>query len=253
MSVLVVAPLALLCVWLGSVAWFVLLLVAAALLAMEWVALCRESVFRKHGSWFLGIVLGAIGAGILLPIGFGCVVLAGGAALIWARTQYPAFGLGVLYIGLASLALLWLRGSGDVGRVDVFFVLLIVSASDIGAYAVGRFFGGPKLAPSISPGKTWSGAFGGLIAALFVGLGYEFLVTEMVSGQTYGATVFLGISAQCGDLLESWIKRRFGVKDSGSLLPGHGGLLDRLDGLLIATPAAVLWNLSMQSGIYLWQ
>ena len=154
--------------------------------------------------------------------------------------------------GAATLALLWLRADPAVGLGNVLFVMLVVWASDIGAYMVGRLIGGPKLAPSISPGKTRSGAVGGLVSAMLIGL----IAAEMTNG---GAPLraaleagLLGIASQSGDLLESAIKRRAGVKDSGWILPGHGGLLDRLDGLLTAAPLAAIMALAAGQGMYLW-
>jgi phosphatidate cytidylyltransferase len=115
---------------------------------------------------------------------------------------------------------------------------------------VGRLVGGPKLAPAVSPGKTWSGACGGLVAAALVGVA----AAKLAGGAPRAALISaaaLGVVAQAGDLLESALKRHFGVKDSGHLIPGHGGLLDRLDAVLLAAPAAAL--LSAIRGVELWR
>ncbi len=161
--------------------------------------------------------------------------------------------LGIGYLGPAVLALMWLRDFETVGRANVLFVVLIVWASDIGAYLVGRMIGGALLAPQISPGKTWSGAVGGLVSAMLVGL------VAVGAGQV-GAPLramlvagCLGVAAQFGDLIESRLKRYFGVKDSGRLIPGHGGLLDRLDGLLLAAPLAAILAIYLGRGMILWQ
>jgi phosphatidate cytidylyltransferase len=123
-----------------------------------------------------------------------------------------------------------------------------VWAGDIGAYLVGRLVGGPRLAPKISPGKTWAGAIGGTLAAILAGAaaGYE--------QPLQAALVALPISlvAQAGDLAESAIKRHFGAKDSGWIIPGHGGLLDRLDGVLAAAPISMLWSLIIGMNNVLW-
>jgi len=156
---------------------------------------------------------------------------------------------GVPYVGLAAAALVWLRFDPDVGQANVLFVVLMVWATDIGAYAVGRLVGGAKLAPSISPGKTWSGAVGGIVAAVAVGVA---IGRDTVLPAICVAAV-LSVISQAGDLLESALKRRFGVKDSGKLIPGHGGLLDRLDGLLTAAPAAALLALALGRGTELWR
>jgi phosphatidate cytidylyltransferase len=148
-------------------------------------------------------------------------------------------GAGVVYVGLAGVGLIWLRGVGEAGRASVLFVVLVVWASDIGAYMVGRLVGGPKLAPAISPNKTWSGALGGLAAAIAAGAAVA-AWADPSSGLGRVALVagLLGIAAAAGDLFESGIKRHFHVKDSSGLIPGHGGLLDRVDGLLAAVPVA---------------
>ena len=196
-SACVLAPLGLAGLWLGGAAWLALIAVLTVGLATEWFLLCRR--------------LGR------LP-------------------QLAALLAGVPYIGLATAALLWLRAGDGVGRRAVLFVMLVVWASDIGAYLAGRLLRGPLLAPAISPGKTWSGAAGGLFAAAIVGFATLHPASALLAAG-------LGIAAQLGDLMESAMKRGFGVKDSGRLIPGHGGLLDRLDGLLTAAPAAAAVSL----------
>ena len=161
-------------------------------------------------------------------------------------------GAGVLYVGLPCVALIWLRGDGAAGRGNVLFLLLVVWASDIGAYAAGRLFGGPKLAPGISPGKTWTGALGGLASAMLVGEAAAQVIAGATLGRAAGIAACLGVAAQVGDLFESWIKRRFGVKDSGRLIPGHGGLLDRMDGVLAAAPLAAVLSVLLGPGRFLW-
>jgi phosphatidate cytidylyltransferase len=141
-----------------------------------------------------------------------------------------------------------------VGRWDMVYLVLIIWASDIGAYVAGRLIGGPKLAPAISPGKTWSGAAGGVLAAALVGLGIAALVgVRLPILHCVLISIIIGIASQLGDLLESGFKRHFGVKDSGRSIPGHGGLLDRLDGMLTAAPIAVLIALVIGEGVWLWQ
>ena len=148
---------------------------------------------------------------------------------------------------LAGGALLWLRDDPVAGRANVLFLLLVVWAGDIGAYLVGRWIGGPRLAPGISPGKTWSGAVGGLVAASVVGLLAAGLLSDGAAGRAIPLAAVLGIVAQAGDLLESFVKRRLEVKDSGHLIPGHGGLFDRLDGVLAAAPVAALLALTLRT------
>jgi len=165
----------------------------------------------------------------------------------------PLFPLGLAYVALAGAALLWLRDDPAVGRANVLFLLLVVWAGDIAAYLTGRWIGGPRLAPGISPGKTWSGAIGGLLAAAAAGLLTALLLFHGANGRAVAIAAFLGIVAQGGDLLESFVKRRLEVKDSGHLIPGHGGLFDRLDSVLAAAPAAALLALTLGRGVALWQ
>lgn len=212
MSALVLAPIGLASVWLGGLAFTLVVAAVVTGLAVEWLLLCRRP---------------------------------GGAA--WC----PA-GLG--YFVLAGAALLWLRSETEVGRANVLFLLLVVWAGDIGAYLAGRWFGGPRLAPLISPGKTWSGAAGGLLASIAVGLlAAHFLSDTMAVRRGVLVAGLLGVVAQAGDLLESYAKRQLNVKDSGHLIPGHGGLFDRLDGVLAAAPVAALLALTLGRGVVLWQ
>jgi phosphatidate cytidylyltransferase len=141
-------------------------------------------------------------------------------------------GLGVLYIVAAVLALLWIRHQPEYGRETVLWLVAVVWATDIGGYVVGRSAGGAKLAPRISPGKTWSGLIGGMSWAAVVSsvCGWAFGLGDTWTLALAGAA--LGVVDQLGDLLESHTKRRAGVKDSGRLIPGHGGILDRVDGLI---------------------
>jgi phosphatidate cytidylyltransferase len=151
---------------------------------------------------------------------------------------------GFLYALAAALALLWIRDRADQGLYLVMWVFVIVWATDIGAYFAGRAVGGPKLAPAISPGKTWAGFYGGVAAATLSGAAWA-LLTDLRTIVLLLAPL-LSVAAQGGDLFESWMKRRAGVKDSGRWLPGHGGVFDRLDGLL---PVAILTAVAVIAGI----
>lgn len=243
LSALVLAPIALVCIWIDAVPFDAMVMLAALGLSAEWVRLCGLWPWRLPGAIVpSGVLLGclAVAAGLGL-VGTG-VLLCGFLGLflgLWAATRRGLLAAGILYIGLPLVCLLWLREQPG-GRGQVLFLVLVIWASDIGAYVVGRLLRGPKLAPALSPGKTWSGACGGLLAALLVGL--------LSPVGTAVLAVLLGIACQAGDLLESGIKRHVGVKDSGQLIPGHGGLLDRLDGLLAAAPVAALALLAIRGG-----
>jgi phosphatidate cytidylyltransferase len=204
-----------------------------------------------------GAVMIAIAIAAALAGGYYFAILAAAAATAvfyeWTRLSrgwgfvWPIGGF--VYAVAAACALLWIRDRADPmipngGLVLTFWVFIVVWSTDIGAYFAGRAIGGAKLAPTISPGKTWAGLWGGIAAAFILGSLWAF-----VSGLSYRldllAPVF-AVAAQGGDLFESWMKRRAGVKDSGNWLPGHGGVFDRLDGLL---PVAILTGAAVLIGI----
>lgn len=258
LSAAILAPTVLLCIWVGGVSFKIMLIAGALGLASEWVGMCRVSAMRMPGIVAVVAIVAGTAAAAFGQIAVGLALFAIGAAgtvLLANGTPHRwALALGVPYVGLGAVALLWLRADSMVGLVDLLFLLLLVWASDIGAYMTGRLLGGPKLAPQVSPGKTWSGALGGLAAAIAAGL----LVATLSHAAEHPVRVAaiaaaLGIVAQAGDLLESLLKRHFGVKDSGRLIPGHGGLLDRVDALLTAAPVTALLALAAGRGVVLWQ
>jgi len=208
---------------------------------------------------FSGLGLRIVSALVLIPVAVLAVWFGGWlfAALVgvfaglmlweWRRLtggRAAWMALGIPYVLLPCLALIWLRDqSGDAFLVLILFVC--VWASDTGAYAAGRMIGGPKLAPRISPNKTWAGLFGAmaasaavLLAALHWRGGAAPDGWSLSTAAVLGAGI--GLVGQAGDLFESWVKRRFGAKDSGTLIPGHGGALDRLDSMLFVAPTAAL-------------
>jgi phosphatidate cytidylyltransferase len=245
-SALVLGPLALFCLWRGGVAWDFFIGVTMAGLGHEWARLAG----LRHAWPLAGVLLLVWAVALLLGISAGlqAIVFLGFAA-------WPVFGrfaaAGVPYAGLGGISLLWLRQRPEAGLVDTAFLILVIWGTDIGAYLVGRLFGGAKLAPRISPGKTWSGALGGLAIGAACGAGLA-AATRGAVGYAFGAGLLLSFVAQAGDLLESAIKRKLGVKDSGRTIPGHGGLFDRLDGFLMAAPLAALLSACMQGGMTLW-
>ena len=149
------------------------------------------------------------------------------------------------------MALAWLRADEMVGRAIVLWLLAVVWAGDVGAYAFGRWIGGLRLVPAISPHKTWAGLLGGIACAGAVGAVAALLSQQPIAPMVVGSAV-VGLVAQLGDLVESWVKRRFKVKDSSNLIPGHGGLLDRVDGLLVAATTVALFGLVHKDGILKW-
>ncbi|HUA77931.1 MAG TPA: phosphatidate cytidylyltransferase [Acetobacteraceae bacterium] len=258
LSALLLAPIALICLWLGGVMWTLLAALAGIGAAIEWVRICRFFPFSLPGVLLPALVavtgLAAAGRWALPAL---VVLLAASVALAAGRGGGAGprrwLAAGLCYLGLATFAAVWLRLDGPAGLGNMTFVVLIVWASDSGAYLVGRVVGGAKLAPRISPAKTWSGAVGGLGFAVVAGL----VVAEcLAAGPSLGvllASGVLGVASQAGDLLGSVFKRRFGVKDSGNLIPGHGGVLDRLAGVLAAAPIAAILALVLGPGVELWR
>jgi phosphatidate cytidylyltransferase len=237
LSALVLAPPVLAAAWLGGNFLAVVVILAAAGMGWEWGRLTG-----CHNAIATALVLATSVPSLAMAFSAGrtAVVLAfAGAAAIWAASHaMPSAtrgwaALGTVWIALPCVACLWLAGEAGVGRAAILWLFATVWASDSGAYAAGRALGGPRLAPRLSPNKTWAGVAGGLIAAGLVGWAAAGL-TGAPALVVAPAGIAIGLAAQVGDLVESLAKRRFGVKDSGSLIPGHGGLLDRLDGMMTA-------------------
>ncbi len=255
LSALVLAPPALLAAWAGGIAFDLLVALAAVLMAWEWERLTTGR-FGLDGILLavMGGLVALLGSGmpaisLALVAGF-AVLLAGLSA---ARKANPAWNLfGALYVGVPVIALVWLR-SYQGGLETLVWLFLVIWATDIGAYAAGRTIGGPKLAPRISPKKTWAGLLGGAASAILVGVGVALAVegaNPLVLGLVSG---ILAVIAQGGDLGESWVKRHFDVKDSSNIIPGHGGVLDRVDGLLAAAPVAALLVWVLGGGVTVWR
>jgi phosphatidate cytidylyltransferase len=144
---------------------------------------------------------------------------------------------------LPAIALVWLRLSAQWGLLAVLFVFLVVWATDTGAYLAGRFLGGPRLMVRVSPNKTWAGLVGGLLAAVLIGIAFAAVVEDGNAGRMAINSFVLALTSQAGDLVESALKREHGVKDASNLIPGHGGFMDRVDGLVFAAIVAALFGL----------
>ena len=184
---------------------------------------------------FLVALIAGLSATILLPLLLAMVIATGVIGIARGVGQWDSTGLA--YAGLSGLTLALLRGSDHSGLVAILFLFAVVWATDILAYFVGRAVGGPKLAPSISPGKTQSGALGGTVGGVAAGLLVAIAFGATNLGTLAVAALILSVVSQAGDLFESWVKRRHGRKDSGALIPGHGGVMDRVDGLVAAALA----------------
>lgn len=247
---LVMAAVAIGLLWLGGLAFLTLTLLVGSLVLREWCTITGAGQSRfvylialtllavsfglsGGGNWLAGFAL-STGGGVVLSL-LGLVLRQ--RALRWA-------GTGLLYAAVPALALAWLRSLPD-GFSIVLWLMAAVIMTDTCAYFAGRRFGGPKLAPSVSPKKTWSGLLGGVAGAALSGwiLGALFGLPVDKSLWLAGGAAVVAVVSQMGDLGESALKRAFGVKDSGSILPGHGGIMDRVDGLVAAAPLVALVEL----------
>ncbi|WP_428484035.1 phosphatidate cytidylyltransferase [Rhodopila sp.] len=261
LSAAIMVPLALGCVWIGGMAFAGLVALTTIGMAHEWLRLCRAPSGPRPVLMFaslpLAVFLAALGeagfavALLALITLLGCIRRGAQGNDRAIRRLLP---FGVPYIGLGAVALIWLRGLPGDGRNAVIVLLLVIWATDVGAYVAGRAIGGRRIAPGISPGKTWSGSVGGLFAGMAVGfLAAGLLNAADVRWLSALLAGLIGCVGQAGDLFESALKRRFNVKDSGSMIPGHGGLLDRLDAVLAAAPATVLLAFALGRGVIAWQ
>jgi phosphatidate cytidylyltransferase len=237
----VLAPLAIAIAWFGGWLWALLVISATIGLYVEWlliVGLARE--WRAIVPGVAGLLIAGIcliagrldGALIALAIGLVAVALLSPERRNWAAA-------GFFYAAAAEVASVLVRQDPANGFVALFFVLLVVWAADIGGYFAGRGIGGPKLWPRVSPKKTWAGAIGGFSGSLAVAGAFA----AAGGGKTWPLltlAAFLSVISQLGDLFESAVKRHFGVKDSSHIIPGHGGLLDRLDGFVAAIVVAAI-------------
>jgi phosphatidate cytidylyltransferase len=244
LSAIVLGLATVLAAWSGPVAFAVLVAGVSAVLIWEWGRLMRGTGLDMLAAVGWLSVLAAVGlvvAGLPL-VALMALALGGLATLLLGRADDgPLEAAGVLYVGLPSVALVWLRGSPELGWQAVLLVLLIVWATDTGAFVSGRYFGGPKLWASISPNKTWAGLIGGVLAAAGAAWLNAAWVGSGAPVRVVALAMVLAVISQLGDLTESALKRAHGVKDTSRLIPGHGGFMDRVDGLIFAAVAAALY------------
>jgi phosphatidate cytidylyltransferase len=239
----VLIPLAIAIAYAGGWLWTALVTLAAIGLYIEWLMVVGATAEKRlvaTGVAALAVAgfslaIGRIDAALaIIAIGLVAVVLMTPERRNWAAA-------GFLYAGVAEIASVLLRLDAVKGFVALVFVLLIVWVTDSGGYFAGRGIGGPKLWPRVSPKKTWAGAIGGLVASLAVACAFAVLDLGK-AGPLLMISGILSVVSQLGDLFESAVKRRFGVKDSSQIIPGHGGLLDRLDGFVAAVAFAALFG-----------
>lgn len=246
LSGIVLIAVALTLTWAGGIWYRLLAAVISGAVLYEWLSMTAQG--EKPSNRWLAIGLLAVllillvsGASIsfLSMALVGAVIVTGAHAVRFEAGFWPTLGLA--YAGLLGVALSALRDDDAAGLYATLFLFAVVWATDILAYFVGRAVGGPKLAPSISPGKTWSGAVGGTVSALIAGLAVASYFGSPLGWAALAVLILvLSVVSQIGDLFESSIKRRFGAKDSSQLIPGHGGVMDRVDGLATASFALFL-------------
>jgi len=273
LSALVLAPIAIGAVWFGWPFLPILTAAAAAVMAWEWNRLCRVGrsgvaapgvmrtgtvALHPSGLILLAATLVAVAAATAGATAVGIALSLAGAAVVLLiavleRSAHPIWlASGTLWIVLPCVLLLWLAERDGSGRATLLWILAIVWATDIGAYAFGSRIGGPRLAPRWSPRKTWAGLLGGILCAALAGWAAARLLNGSAALPLVMLSAGLAIVGQFGDLAESAAKRRFGVKDSSDLIPGHGGLLDRLDGLLAVIPAVALLTALRGGSVLVW-
>jgi phosphatidate cytidylyltransferase len=258
LSALFLAPIVLGIVYLGGLYFVCFAVLVMGIMTGEWRQLCNSGKIDGVGYIAVGIVIAAIITSFWLAVPWAATVLMAGVILVCllSRRHIGISNIwivaGIVSVGCSGIALVWLREAGQNGFLFVVWLMLTVWMTDICALFTGRYFGGPKLAPSISPNKTWSGLAGGMLGAAlwssiwssWTDIGSIF-VLAIIGGGT-------AVLAQLGDLGVSVVKRRFGAKDTGNLIPGHGGLLDRMDGFLGAAPIVALSLAISKGDTYLW-
>lgn len=240
-SSLVMALAALAAAWLGGLVFLLFWTAAALALWWEWIGVVKAAprpVLIAIGAVAIAGMAVSLAADAA-AVAFLCAVI--GAAVAAAAVQEGRLWIagGMFYAAAGLVPVVMLRSDPLLGLVAVLWLFAVVWSEDTGAYFAGRYFGGPKLAPSVSPNKTWSGAAGGTLAGVAAGA-----LVVLAAGIEWrpahvAVALLVVVAAQLGDLFESAVKRRFAVKDASALIPGHGGVMDRLDGFLMAAVAAV--------------
>jgi phosphatidate cytidylyltransferase len=243
--------------WFGGL-WFAALIALAAG-AMGWEL---RAMLRPGATDLVGLAGIAAAAGACLAtqlwlmrygVGWAALGVAVIVALALARGEKPwFFAAAILYISLSMAGLIGLRADPLYGFAAALWVVLVVIATDVGAYFGGRIIGGPRLWPSVSPKKTWAGLGAGVLTAATVGAIFSAATTGTLLHEVAVVSAVMAVVAQGGDLAESHVKRRLDVKDSSGLIPGHGGVLDRLDGLMAASLVASLVTFGRGQSVFIW-
>ncbi len=254
-SGVVLAPLFLALVYWEKPAFHIMVAAIAGIMAHEFLRMDGKAGPKRQVLTIAGIVAAVLAmtfvsatAALVLGAAVGLAAIA--SDKMAGRKERHVAQIAVPYVLLPALALLHVMDVG--GAPSVFWLLAVIWATDIGAYICGRLIGGPKLAPAVSPKKTWSGAVGGLIWAVIASSGVYWAYLGVISPKATAVAVLLSVISQAGDLFESSLKRSYEVKDSGALIPGHGGLMDRFDGLWAAAPFAAVFCVILGGGVQHW-
>jgi phosphatidate cytidylyltransferase len=247
-SALIMLPVAIYVILAGGMAYFVLIIILLVMILSEWNGICEKKPIsilffvQSLCSILLMIQLTTNSPYLLLSFLSSLVSIAAVSYLFKAKIKWAL--LGFLYALIPSGSFILIHENG--GAVLVLWMMIVIWAMDIGAYFAGKNIGGPKMAPTISPNKTWAGLIGGTVVAVLFGGLYGYYLTDTNTGLFSSVTIllllsgFLAILSQVGDLAESALKRNFSVKDSGSIIPGHGGIMDRIDGVTFVAPAVFI-------------
>jgi phosphatidate cytidylyltransferase len=240
-SALVLAPIVVAAIWAGDIWFLVFVIFAGVMLALEWITIAHSANTRQFALHALAVICATVlvkDLGVLRTCGVIAILTAMSIAVsLQAMNKWKL--IGVPYVALPILALVVLRSDAQWGLAAILWCVVIVWSADILAYFAGRIIGGPKLAPVLSPKKTWAGMGGAIVGAAAASI----VFTQFMNLPTWPLFVFAAVFAvveQGGDILESALKRSYGVKDSSNLIPGHGGILDRVDGLIAVILAATL-------------
>lgn len=242
LSAAALGAVAILALFAGPVPFGVFVTAVAMIMSWEWSGIVRS----KEVDVAMIVHVAVAGIACVLAMfhaaALGLAAIVAGTILVFAVTfggRSITSAAGVLYTGLPAVAMIWIRQDAPMGLNAILFLMIVVIATDTFAFFTGRALGGPKLMPALSPKKTWSGLAGGLIGAALVSAGFGSAVDLPALPLAIGA-VLLGLISQAGDLAESALKRHFGVKDASNLIPGHGGFMDRMDGIVAAAAVAGL-------------
>lgn len=251
LTALILIPLALGSVIAGGRLYAAVIAAMTIFLLFEWTRMVDGAELRR-GFYALSAttaVAAYLAAGGMAGWALLAALLGGGLATLleWPKPNpqsWPAIGAG--YIIVPCVAALWLRRDAPEGEFLTLLLFISVWAADSGAYLVGKALGGPKLVPRISPRKTWAGALGAVVFAGIAAGGLALIIRPSEAGGSWLLGMVIGVAAVLGDIAESYLKRRYGLKDSGGAFPGHGGVLDRLDGFLFAVLALATIVLLLQ-------